>query len=100
MTLPNSVDLQKIRGLRKLFIVACFILIGSLLLFYTMPWSRFIRETMVLTGVGIYGIATLLVIFAKCPRCGYLFHNVLGFNNPFSRRCSHCGLPLEGDDVS
>lgn len=75
-------------------------LVGSVALFYFMSWSLVVREFVVLVGVAMYSLATLLLIFARCPRCGHLFHNVLGFNNPFSPVCSHCGLPLAGDDVS
>lgn len=98
--ISDTHNLETIQRLRKLWIVACTILVGSVALFYFMSWSLVVREFVVLVGVAVYGLATLLLIFTRCPRCGHLFHNVLGFNNPFSRVCSHCGLPLAGDDVT
>lgn len=96
----NLNRLQKIRRFRKWWVVAVFMLVISVVVFYVGPWPVHIREIIVLMGVGLYGIATLLVIFSRCPRCGQLFHNVLGFRNPFSRFCSQCGLSIDDDDLA
>ena len=50
-------------------------------------------------GAAVYAVAATGVIFARCPRCGHLFHNVLGFHNPLARTCSHCGISLNRGDA-
>jgi hypothetical protein len=99
MDSPEKNSLRKIRRLRKWWVVAISMLMLSVALFYVGPWSIVVREIIMLGGVGVYGIATLMVVFSRCPRCGHLFHNVLGFRNPFSRLCGHCGLPVDGDGL-
>mgnify|MGYP001825637454 CR=1 FL=1 len=94
---PTTRELQRIRKLRKWLIPAVAALITSVFIFYTVPWPAAVRETIVLTSVAVYSVSALLVVFARCPRCGHLFHNVLGFNNPLSRCCSHCGLKLDDE---
>ena len=90
--------LEKIRRARIRLVLAAGVLIVSVALFYTTPWPVSVRESIVLAGVAVYAVAALIFVFARCPRCGHLFHNVLGFGNPFSRHCSHCGLSLDDDD--
>ena len=91
-------ELERIRHARTRLILALAVLAISVMLFYMTPWPVHVREAIVIAGVTVYAIATILFVFARCPRCGHLFHNVLGFSNPFARRCSHCELPLDGDD--
>jgi len=52
--------------------------------------------------VWILVLIRLLKVYSKftywlCPRCGQPFHYMVGWlgrvNNPFARRCVHCGLP-------
>jgi hypothetical protein len=90
----KSDNLQKIRRLRAGWVVALLLLAVSVVLYYVLPWSLVVRQTIVLVCVVFYAIATFLAVFARCPRCGHLFHNVLGFSNPLSRSCSQCGLSL------
>jgi hypothetical protein len=86
--------LQRVRRLRLGWLLSLLLLTLSVLLFYLMPWPLVVRQGVVLVGIAFYAVATLLVVFARCPRCGHLFHNVLGFNNPLSPSCSHCRLSL------
>lgn len=90
--------LNQIRRLRKGLLLSFILLLVSIVLFYSTPWPRPVREYIVIIAVAVYGFSTLLTVFSRCPRCGGLFHNVLGFNNPLSRYCSNCGLPLNADD--
>jgi hypothetical protein len=98
MAISCAGGLQHIRGFRRCWSAAVLFLVATVALYYLTPWPLFVRERIVLAGVGAYAAATLLVIFVKCPRCGHLFHNLLGFNNPFSRACSGCGLSLGDAD--
>ena len=91
----DSKSLLRISRLRAGWACSLLLLAVSVLLYYLLPWSQFARQGIVLAGIAIYAVATMLVVFAKCPQCGHLFHNVLGFNNPLSRSCSHCGHSLE-----
>ena len=86
-----------IRRRRGCWIIACVGLLGTLLLFYLSPWSSGQRQLLVLLGLLGYTLATLWAIAARCPSCGRLFHNVLGFANPFSSRCAGCGRSLDGE---
>lgn len=94
---PTTHGLQRIRSLRKRLILAVIILIATVSVFFITPWPAAVREVIVIAGVAVYSVSTLLVVFARCPRCGHLFHNVLGFNNPLSRCCCHCGQALDDD---
>jgi hypothetical protein len=92
-----SKDFQKIRRLRAVFAFSLILLALSVSFFYLAPWPVSVRESIVLVSVALYALITLWLIFIKCPRCGQLFHNVLGFHNPLSRNCSHCGQSLDDD---
>jgi hypothetical protein len=75
-------------------LLSLLLLMLSVLLFYLMPWTLVVRQGLVLIGIAFYATATLVVVFARCPHCGRLFHKVLGLSNPRSRSCSHCQLSL------
>ena len=96
--MPKANDLRRIRRFRQGLSASLALLLASVVLYYFAPLPSRIREFIVLAGVAVYALSALLVVFSRCPRCGRLFHNVLGFNNPLSRFCSHCGLSLDGDD--
>ena len=91
---PEIVKLGRIRRLRAGWLLSLVLLALSVLLFYVMPWALAVRQGVVLACIAVYAVATVLVVFSRCPRCGYLFHNVLGFNNPLSPSCSHCRLSI------
>jgi hypothetical protein len=38
-------------------------------------------------------VVALRLQFFKCPRCSKRFFCTLWFNNPFAKKCAHCGLP-------
>ena len=96
--MPVSNNLQKIRRLRAGLAFSLILLAVSISFFYLAPWPVSVRESTVLVGVTFYAFITLRLVFIKCPRCGQLFHNVLGFHNPLSKNCSHCGLSLDSDE--
>ena len=93
----ESDNLQKIWRRRASWAVALLLLTVSIVMYYAIPWPLVARQSIVLVCIAFYAIATLRVVFARCPGCGHLFHNVLGFKNPLSRSCSHCGLSLPPD---
>jgi hypothetical protein len=90
-----SSELRKIRRLRAGLAFSLILLALSVCFFYLAPWSASVRESIVLVSVVFYALITLRLVFIKCPRCGQLFHNVLGFRNPLSRKCSHCSQTLD-----
>lgn len=90
--------MQRIKALRRLWFCAVLTVAATLATFFLTSWPRLVREILLLMGVGLYMLATLRVIFARCPACGHLFHNVLGFSNPLSKACSNCGRLLEGEE--
>ena len=93
-----TTGIYKIKRARIRFVVALVFLLAVVGMYYTTPWSVSTREFLVIAGVAYYAFATIQVVFSRCPQCGRLFHNVLGFKNPFSNTCSHCGLALELED--
>ena len=70
----------------------------SISFFHLAPWPVSVRKSVVLVSVALYAVITLRLVFIKCPRCGQLFHNVLGLRNPLSRNCCHCGQSLDDDE--
>lgn len=53
----------------------------------TLPW------------MALFGIAAVRAGWARCPRCGKLFHQrrirrLIWWSNGFTRRCLNCQLPL------
>ena len=95
--MPVSNHLKKIRHLRAGLALSLMLLALSLSFFYFTPWSVFVRESIVLVSVAFYVLITLRLVFIKCPCCGRLFHNVLGFRNPLTRNCNHCGQSLDDE---
>ena len=91
-------NLQRIRYLRAGLGLSLVLLAMSMVLFHFASWPVSVRELIVLVSVAFYALITLRLVFIKCPRCGQLFHNVLGFHNPLSRNCSHCGQSLDDDE--
>ena len=85
---------REVRRRRRCWLAACLVLLAALALFFLMPWSLHTRQSVVLLAIALYAMATLWAVSARCPRCGHLFHNVLGFANPFSRRCAGCSRSL------
>ena len=93
-TAAESDGLARIR-LRRGFLYAVLAALPIVLwLFFHASWARTAREAMLLSWVAGYALASMLFVWSRCPRCGHLFHYVLGFTNPFSRRCRACGLEL------
>ena len=95
--MPRANSLGRIRFYRKGLLFSLILLGAAVLAYYYTSLVPSVLEAVVIAGVAIYALFTLLVIFSRCPRCGGLFHNVLGFNNPLSRNCSRCGHPLNAD---
>ncbi len=95
--MPRANSLRKIRFYRKGLLASLILLGAAVVSYYYTSLTPSVREAIVIAGVAIYAVFTLLVIFSRCPCCGQLFHNVLGFSNPLSRNCSHCGQPLDAD---
>lgn len=93
-----TTGIYKIKRARIRFGVALVFLLAAVGMYYTTIWSVSTREFVVIAAVAYYAFATIQVIFSRCPQCGHLFHNVLGFKNPFSGKCGHCGLSLELED--
>ena len=42
----------------------------------------------------LFAAAGARVGLARCPRCGERFHSRFLWNNPWTRSCLHCQLPL------
>ena len=95
--MPGANSLGRIRFYRKGLLASLILLGAAVVAYYHTSLTHSVREAIVIAGVAIYAVFTLLVIFSRCPRCGKLYHNVLGFSNPLSRNCSHCGQPLDTD---
>ena len=89
-----AAGLARIRRRRLGLLLVVLALPAVLLLFFHAPWARATRELVVLAWVAAWGAAVMAVVWSRCPRCGHLFHRVLGFANPLSRRCQGCGRSL------
>jgi len=95
LTREESLQLARIRR-RRAFLFSVFAALPvTLAAFFLTPWSREMREALVLAWIAIYSLATMLHVFSRCPRCGHLFHSVLGFHNPFARTCRGCDLRVD-----
>lgn len=89
--------MSRITTLRRTWLAGAFSLALCLGLFQWLPVPRATRELILLAGVAFFCVATLLAVFARCPRCGHLFHDVRGFANPFASRCAGCGAGPDGE---
>lgn len=90
--LPGRRSLASVRRRRTLFLVTAILLP---LLLFGLPRvvaSEASRQLILLGWCALYAVATLLCVFARCPRCGHLFHSTYPTDNPFAPRCRGCGL--------
>ena len=53
-----------------------------------------VAKTTALIWIGLFGAATGWLSLFRCPRCNKLFASSWTLQNPFTRRCLHCGLPV------
>jgi hypothetical protein len=51
-------------------------------MYFALPW------------MALFGIAGVRLGYFRCPSCHELAFMKAMWNNPFSRRCLHCGLEL------
>ena len=95
-------ELRRLR--RRVFTVV----VAGAAVFVLLPLTRFTPQGFAKTlGVALFVSWGLLLVrffldtakyvYWSCPRCGKPFHLVAHWygrwNNPFARRCVHCGLP-------
>ena len=92
-----AAGLARIRARRRILLAVLAALAPALALHLLAPWSRELRDAVLIGWVALYTVATLAVVFSRCPRCSHLFHQVQGLRNPLARHCAGCGLGLEGD---
>lgn len=79
-----------------LFLVNALLLPVLLLALPRVVGDPVTREGILLGWCALHAVATLLCVFARCPRCRHLFHSVYPTDNPFARRCRGCGLDVRG----
>lgn len=46
----------------------------------------------------LFAVASFRVTTVRCPRCASRFHAAFLWQNPWTRRCLHCGLHVRADE--
>jgi len=90
--------LGRIQQRRQILLGVLVMLVPAILVHQGMGGPRLLRDAIVLGWVAAYAVTAMVMVWSRCPRCHQLFHRVLGFHNPFSRRCQSCGLGLDGSE--
>ena len=97
----KSIALRRVARKAVLFSVVAVFLGAGLVFAFASDSSIWVAlySTFFFAAWFIVVIGSLVLGYAKCPRCREPFHSRGFYTNHFSGVCLHCGLKIDGSNV-